>query len=272
MARLSMNELTTYRWSFEEDVRQYAAAGYEGIGVWREKLADCGEGNALKLLAESGIKVSLLSWAGGFTGSDGRSHIEAIEDGLDAVRLAARLRADCLIVHSGARGGHTRNHVRRIFRDALERLLAVAEPLGVTIAVEPMHPSCATDWTFLTGLDEALGLIRACESPRLKLALDAYHVANDDVALQRLEEVAPHVAVAQLGDARQLPCSEPSRCPLGEGIVPLARFVSALLGAGFDGFFDVELVGEEIEEADYGQLLISSRQAFEGLVEAASAS
>src|SRR5690349_19331128 len=38
MARLSMNELTTYRWSFEEDLRHYAAAGYEGIGVWREKI------------------------------------------------------------------------------------------------------------------------------------------------------------------------------------------------------------------------------------------
>jgi sugar phosphate isomerase/epimerase len=272
MARLSMNELTTYRWSFEEDVRQYAAAGYDGVGVWREKVADCGEDNALRWLAESGIKVSLLSWAGGFTGSDGRSHVEAIEDGLDAVRLAARLQADCLIVHSGARGGHTRNHVRRIFRDALERLLTAAEPLGVTIAVEPMHPKCAADWTFLTGLDEALNLIRGCESPRLKLALDAYHLAHDETVLNRLEEVAPHVAVAQLGDARQLPCGEPSRCPLGEGIVPLGRFVSSLLSAGFDGFFDVELVGEEIESADYGHLLIKSRHTFEELVEAAKAS
>jgi sugar phosphate isomerase/epimerase len=272
MARLSMNELTTYRWSFEEDVRRYAASGYQGIGVWREKLADCGEENALSLLAETGLSVSLVSWAGGFTGSDGRSHLDAIEDGLDAVRLAARLRADCLIVHSGARGGHTRSHVRRLFRDALDRLLAAAEPLSVTIAVEPMHPSCAADWTFLTGLDEALALIRACNSPRLKLALDAYHLGHDEGTLQRLEEVAPHVAVAQLGDARQIPCGDPSRCPLGEGTLPLGRFVGTLLSAGFDGFFDVELVGEEIESADYSHLLCHSRQAFEELVETAKAS
>lgn len=272
MARLSMNELTTYRWSFEEDVRHYAAAGYDGIGVWREKLADCGEENALRRLADAGLSVSLLSWAGGFTGSDGRTHLEAIEDGLDAVRLAARLRAECLIVHSGARGGHTRSHVRRLFRDGLDRLLAVAEPLGVTIAVEPMHPSCAADWTFLTGVDEALTLIGACNSQRLKLALDAYHVGHDEVVLRRLEEIAPHVAVVQLGDARQIPCGEPSRCPLGEGILPLGRFVGTLLSAGFDGFFDIELLGEEIESADYSQLLCHSRQAFEELVEAAKAS
>jgi sugar phosphate isomerase/epimerase len=272
MARLSMNELTTYRWSFEEDVLNYGAAGYAGIGVWREKLTDCGEENALRLLAESGLGVSLLSWAGGFTGSDGRSHDEAVEDGLDAVRLAARLKADCLIVHSGARGGHTRNHVRRMFRDALEKLLAAAEPLGVTIAIEPMHPSCAADWTILKGLDDALDLLRACDSPRLKLALDAYHLGHDDQILQRLEEVAPQVAVVQLGDARSIPCGEPNRCPLGEGVIPLDRFVATLLGAGFDGYFDIELVGEEIESADYGQLLTSSRAAFDDLIEAAKAS
>ena len=43
MSRLSINELTTYRWSFEEDVTRYKAAGIAGIGVWRQKLADFGE-------------------------------------------------------------------------------------------------------------------------------------------------------------------------------------------------------------------------------------
>jgi hypothetical protein len=43
MKRLSMNELTTYRWSFEEDVVNYRAAGISAISVWREKIADFGE-------------------------------------------------------------------------------------------------------------------------------------------------------------------------------------------------------------------------------------
>lgn len=271
MPRLSMSELTTYRWSFEEDVYQFRQAGYDGIGIWRDKLADCGEDDAISRLAESGLQVSTLFWAGGFTGSDGRSHSEAVEDGLDAIRLAARLQAECLIVHSGGRGGHTRNHVRRLFRDALQRLLPAAEALGVTLALEPMHPSCAADWTFLQGLDEALGLIHDCRSPRLRLALDTYHLGHDEAIFERLEEVAPHIALVQLGDARQAPCGEPSRCPLGEGILPLGRFVGALLSAGFDGFFEVELAGEEIEAADNASLLYHSRQAFEDLVEVVKA-
>ncbi|MCP6769712.1 sugar phosphate isomerase/epimerase, partial [Klebsiella pneumoniae] len=79
-------------------------------------------------------------------------------------------------------------------------------PLGVTIAIEPMHPTCGTDWTILNGLDDALSMIRECNSQRLKLALDTYHVGHDESVLSRLEAFAPHTAVLQLGDARVAPC------------------------------------------------------------------
>ena len=52
MARLSINEMTTYRWSFEEDVHNLSAAGIPAIGVWRQKLSDFGEEKGIELLAE----------------------------------------------------------------------------------------------------------------------------------------------------------------------------------------------------------------------------
>ena len=84
MAILSMNETTTYRWSFEEDVAQYAAAGIPAIGVWRQKLSDCGQSRGIELLAQKGLKVSHLLWAGGFTGSDGRTFRESVDDAREA--------------------------------------------------------------------------------------------------------------------------------------------------------------------------------------------
>ena len=84
MGQLSVNETTTFRWSFEEDVSNYAAAGVPAIGVWRQKLSDCGETRGIELLAESGLKVSHLLWAGGFTGSDGRSFRASVEDAAEA--------------------------------------------------------------------------------------------------------------------------------------------------------------------------------------------
>ena len=89
MARLSMNEMTTYRWSFEEDVQNYVASGIGAIGVWRQKLSDFGEEKGIELLSESGLAVSSLLWAGGFTGSEGRTYKESLQDAREAMGLAA---------------------------------------------------------------------------------------------------------------------------------------------------------------------------------------
>ncbi len=80
MAGLSINEMTTFRWTLEEDVTRYRACGIEAIGVWRRKLADYGEAKGIELLAASGMAVSNLLWAGGFTGSDGHSYQESLAD------------------------------------------------------------------------------------------------------------------------------------------------------------------------------------------------
>ena len=92
MACLSINEMTTYRWSFEEDVTRYRACGIEAIGVWRQKLADFGEDKGIELVAASGLAVSNLLWAGGFTGSDGHTYQESLADANDALHLAAALK------------------------------------------------------------------------------------------------------------------------------------------------------------------------------------
>jgi sugar phosphate isomerase/epimerase len=262
MAQLSMNEMTTYRWSFEEDVAQYAKADIRGIGVWRQKLSDFGEEKGIELLAESGLQVSNLLWAGGFTGSDGRTLRESIEDAEEAVRLAAEMKAGCLVVYSGGRAGHTHNHARRLVKEALKELAPLADQLDVTLALEPMHLGCAAEWTFLTSLDDTLALLELVGSPRLRLTFDTYHLGQDHQVVNRLAEVAHRIAVVHLGDGKAPPHNEQNRARLGEGAIPLKEIVCALTGAGYDGFYDVELMGEDIEAADYRDLLVQSKTAF----------
>jgi sugar phosphate isomerase/epimerase len=263
MAKLAINEMTTFRWSFEEDVRHYLAAGISAIGVWRQKLSDFGEAKGAELLADSGMTVSSLQWAGGFTGSDGRGFRDSVADGCDAVRTAAELRAGCLVVHSGSRGGHTRNHARRLLRGALNDMIAVADDLDVTLAIEPMHFQCGADWTFLSTAEETLELLDAAGANRVKLVFDTYHLCQQDQPTTAIESLAPRVAIVQLGDSRCPPVGEQNRCPLGEGQLPLADVISQLTSAGYDGFFEVELIGEDVEAMDYQTLIEGSKAAFE---------
>ena len=265
MTRLSMNEMTTYRWSFEEDVRNYATAGYDAIGVWRQKLSDFGEVKGAELLADNGLAVSALLWAGGFTGSDGRSYRDSVDDAFEAIQLAADLNAGSLVLYSGSRAGHTRNHARRLFKSAIDELSPVADQHGVTLAIEPMHAGCAGAWTFLTDLDETLDLIRWIDCPQLRLVFDAYHLGQDQAVIQRLPELAPMIALVQLGDAKSTPNGEQNRCRLGEGTVPLEEIIASLLEGGYDGFFDVELMGEDLDCPDYVELIEESKRVFDGI-------
>jgi sugar phosphate isomerase/epimerase len=266
MAELSVNETTTFRWSFEEDLEQYTAAGIAGIGVWRHKLSDCGRSRAIELLRRSRLKVSDLFWAGGFTGGDGRNYRESIEDAAEAVQTAADLNCPTLVLYSGPRAGHTCNHARRLVQGALMELAPQAAASGVALALEPMHPGCAAHWTFLNSLEEAIDLLEAVDHAVIKLVLDTYHLGQDGRLVDHIATIVPRIALVQLGDARCPPNGEQNRCRLGEGAVPLNEIVAALKAGGYDGYYDVELLGEEIEPADYRSLLEHSKKAFRTLV------
>ena len=258
--RLSVSELTTLRWEFEEDVFRYIEAGFDGIGVWREKLTDFGCDAGAELLRDVGLSVSSLNWAGGFTGSDGRSHRESIDDGIEAIRQAANLSAECLVVYTGPRGGHTHKHARRLVLSALRELAAVADDFGVVLAIEPMHPGCAHDWTFLNSLHESIELIHdAGFNASTKIVYDIYHLGLQPIDFDELEQLAPYIGLVQLGNGHTDPRGEQNRCRLFEGRAPLHDIIATLSRGGYDGFYELELTGEEIEFSDKRQLLVESR-------------
>lgn len=266
MIRMSMNELSTYSWTFDEDVLQYAAAGYEAMGVWRPKLTDFGELRGVELLRETGMLVSNLLWAGGFTGSDGRGYRESIEDAAEAIHLAHELQTDCLVVYSGSRAGHTHNHARRMTRQALAEILPMAKECGVTLAIEPVHSNNGGEWSFLNDLDSALEFLQSLPAPNLKIAFDTYHLGLPDIDLRKIEAIAPHVGIVHLADGRMPPNGEPNRCLLGHGTVPLTDIVAALLDGGFVGYWDVELMGEDMEDVAYADILEHSYSKLQNLL------
>ena len=265
-----MNEVTTFRWSFEEDIENYCRAGYRSIGVWRDKLLDLDTDRAVDLLIDNGLSVSNLACAGGFTGLGGTSFRDGIDDAIAALRLAASMQAGCLVVHPGGRNNHTSRHALRLLHAALDELLPLAEHYEVPLALEPMHVACAGTWTFLTDFERVRELASEYGTPYLKLALDTYHFPWVESERDLLAEIAPHLGVVYLADRREPPSIDHDRCPLGRGELPLADIVATLTEAGYSGPFDVRLMGTEIQPADYGRLLGQSREAFAEFVQSAT--
>ena len=53
--RLSVSQITTLRSSFAEDLRAYAAAGLDGIGIWELKLPQGEDAASLEQFEASGL-------------------------------------------------------------------------------------------------------------------------------------------------------------------------------------------------------------------------
>lgn len=263
--KLSINQMTTYHWSLLDEVTHFLDAGIEAIGVWRPKLAEFGEERAVDLIGESGLSVANVSWAGGFTGTNGYAIDESIDDARDAIRLSAELETECLMLASGSRSGHTVNHARRLVVDALKELGEFAGEYGVTLAVQPMQKMFARDWTFLNTLDQTLDILDAIGLQNVKLGFDVYHLWQEPNIERRIAECAESIASVQLSDWRVPTRSEQDRCLPGDGIIPLEPIVQSLLENGYQGSFDMLIWSEELWKSDHVQLIRDCQSRFHSM-------
>jgi sugar phosphate isomerase/epimerase len=261
MLQVSISELTTFRWELADEIDRLAHHGFDALSIWRTKLSDIGPGRAATLLRKAGMRVSSLQWAGGFTGSDGRSFRDSVEDALQSIETAAALEADVLIVHAGCRGGHTRGHAHRLLADALEVLAPEALARGVTLAIKPMHPAAADGCDFLNDLAHAVRWIGRFDHPAVRLSLDLWQFGHEAGLEASIADLVPLTAVVQVADRRGLPSADRERLPPGQGTLRLGSLVAALVEHGYAGDFELEFVGEAVESLGYEQVLGQARLA-----------
>jgi len=138
--------------------------------------------------------------------------------------------------------------------------------LETTIALEPMHVGCGGNWTFLHTLDETIHWIDEIGSPRLKMVFDTYHLGYEYDIASRIRDYVDRIGLVHLGDAIQPPLGEQNRCPIGSGTLPLAEIVRNLQEAGYDGFYEIEILGEAVESREYAHVIDESLQALQEMV------
>lgn len=263
---LAIHQSCSFRWSLEQDLALYPQLGVKQIGVWRQKLSDLGEEFAGQLILDAGLQVSSYHWAGGFTGSGVHSFDESLEDAFQAVKMAARLRAGCLVVHSGGRGFHMKGHVRRLIKQAYEELAGFAGKHDLIIAIEPMVLPDGKEWTVLHSLRDCAEFLQEIGAANLKILLDTVHCRAELGDPLLLREMAPFLAGVQLADGDALGRSKsPERKSLGLGHLPLSKVLRTLREAGYSGPWELELSGPVLEENSYESLIQENQKAFAAL-------
>lgn len=261
--RISVSQLSTLRWSFDEDVLRFANYGFGSLGIWRRKIEDFGEAEAIDLLYEHKMSASSVHWAGGFTG-DGTSLKDAIDDAISAIKLSSRVEADCLILHPGSRNGHTNSHAKRLLETALHELMPVAADYGVQLALEPMLFKASSRWTFFRRFDETIEFLNRFPSQYLGLVLDLFAIGFDDEILEKIDSLVDRISLVQLADRK---CSAPeSRLSLGHGDAPVVQWLDRLQQCGYSGRYELEIHGQARNELEHFEILDQAQLFFDHLL------
>ncbi|MEM7454834.1 MAG: sugar phosphate isomerase/epimerase family protein [Planctomycetota bacterium] len=250
MRRLSASELSSVKWSFFQDTVRYSLIGFESIGLWRHKLEEHDREEVADMLHEMKLSVSSVGWAGGFTGSDGMTFAEAIEDTVEAIQLAGTVGAQCVILNTGSRNGHTRNHARRLLSSALDELLPVAADYDVRLSIEPVPPCAASASTVFDNVREAVNFVTCYTPDQLGLVLDLCHVGTDKRVFDNLSRLIPWVSLVQVADCRTVDGAR-FRCTPGTGDVPIEDWLFSLQQHGFRGPLEIEVHSTPDGRHDY---------------------
>ena len=242
--RLSLSQITTFRSSFADDVRAYAAAGLSGIGIWELKLPAGGDAEALEALEASGLarasavpdvpSILPLPPLGG--PSDPAERVDAYCRSLE--RLAPFEPSGVVLL--------TGTGDRDVAVEGLRTIAAEAERLGLRIALEPYQRDGGELWSVVHSIPEAIELIEDAGSPQsVGIQFDVWHLWNTPTLLDDIATEVDRFAGVHVSDWREPTRGWADRALPGDGAAGVPAILRALDAAGWDGLYDIEIFSDD---------------------------
>jgi hydroxypyruvate isomerase len=170
---------------------------------------------------------------------------EAVTADIEAsIERAVRLGCPTLIVLTGPTQDTSHEATRDSVVEGLRRVAPTAESAGVTLVVEPLNTVVDHEGYFLETARTGYEIVRAVDSPAVKLLFDVYHqqITEGNVIsnLTRDVDMIGHVHAADV----------PGRHEPGTGELQYQNILAALAAAGYDRYVGFELApAQETETA-----------------------
>ncbi len=246
----SISQVSTLASSFGDDVRAYAAAGVDGIGIWELKLAEVSDAQALEELDASGLgrgsavpEVPSILPLPFLPGPDDPQ--ERIASLCASVHRLAAFGAPAVVCLTGSARGLDPDAARAVVVDGLRTVAAEAERAGVRVALEPYQRDGMEDWSIANTLADGAALIAdAGGSPALGLQFDVWHQWNTPDLADEIARHAHLIAGVHVCDHRDPTRGWADRVLPGDGDADVPSVLAVLDAAGWDGFYDLEIFSD----------------------------
>jgi len=160
-----------------------------------------------------------------------------------AIEGAAALGGRSVYMLTGGHGDMTWEAAAEVFAQAIAPCVEEAKAAGVKLMVETASPFYAHGHIAHSLRDTAL----LAEIAGVGVCVDLYACWAEAGLKESLARIAKHCWLVQVSDYVYGDNCLPSRAVPGDGAVPLKRIFDWLLEAGYDGAFDLELIGPRID-------------------------
>jgi sugar phosphate isomerase/epimerase len=266
LERLSLNQATVKYLGLADAVALCARHDIPAIGLWRDRVAEAGLSSAVAAVRDAGLHVSSLCRGGFFTSADAEGRAAARADNLAAVREAAALEADALVLVCGGLvpGSRDLGLARRMVADAIGELVPFAQRFGVRLGIEALHPMFCADRCVIASLGEAVDLALSFPAEAVGVVVDTYHVWWDARLASELARAAGRIVSYQVCDwVVPLPADVLlGRGQLGDGVIDFAPISAAVAAAGYRGYVEVEIFNADVWSAPPDQTVRMVRERF----------
>ena len=236
-ARLSVDAMCTYPWSFAQDLALWSSLGVRHAGLLVSKLGAEPAARMAEVQA-AGIGCSTLITEGFDLGAP---------ESWEATRAAQRKAIDLVAGIAGHSVYFTPGRTTcTSWAEDLDRLADAVAPtvahgreMGVIAAIEP---SLRTSVSFVNTLRDAIDM---AARTGVGIVCDFGNMWMERDFRETLARAMPHIALMQIGDIVIGSSGRPApggRAHIGEGELPLHRMMRDVLDAGYTGVFDLEVV------------------------------
>jgi len=227
--RVSVSAVSSWQWSFDDDLAFWARAGITQVGLSLRKCDEFGLDRAVARVVDAGVRVSNFVECG-----------SEPERWRAAAAVLAELGGGALVLTTGP-------GVTLDWAASVDRLATLLPPDRGCVAIENTGP-LRVDLSFALTLRDTVDL---AEQLDCGVCVEINSCWAERGLAATLARAADRIAHVQISDWRVGSHCTPDRVVPGDGDIPLGRVISTIEATGYRGVYEIELVGPQIEAEGY---------------------
>jgi sugar phosphate isomerase/epimerase len=270
--QFGVNQFTSWPWSLEQDVDNYARLRVDAIEVCESKLDEDRVEDQLALIEQRGLTISSVQPAirtlfpSQMQPEPEDTHDRTARFRRTIERFGRYAQGVSFVCNTGP---PLNGDIREVFEVAAREYRALAEYAqehGACIALEPLSATLMNVETAIWTLGQVMQIVAAVDRDNFGVCVDVWNVWHNPDVVQEIKACGDRIFIVHVSDWRT-PRSFADRHIIGQGEIPLPALLHAIHEGGYRDAYALEILSQDVPnplwDADLSEVIRDSRSGLE---------